>query len=104
MAGPFNAPKPTVLARQWGSLRPLNPVTDASELYRLMHDERRGEIWAEMKVGPFATEADFKLHLDELVSDPARSFYAIADPTDRHSVGSVLWKFSPLTERWRSAT
>ncbi len=96
MAGPFNAPKPTVLAGQWGSLRPLNPATDANELYRLTHAERRDETWAEMKVGPFPTEAEFKLHLDELVSDPARSFYAIADPADRPLGWLCLMEVQPI--------
>jgi RimJ/RimL family protein N-acetyltransferase len=35
-----------------------------------------------MKVGPFANEAAFRLHLDEVVADTTRAFYAIATPSN----------------------
>jgi RimJ/RimL family protein N-acetyltransferase len=82
MGSVSEAPRPTILSGQWGSLRPLDSGRDAAGLYRLTHDERTTETWVEMKVGPFESEAAFRLHLDDLVADPTRAFYAIVSPAD----------------------
>ncbi|CAN7593367.1 GNAT family N-acetyltransferase [Aminobacter sp. LjRoot7] len=71
-------PVAAVINGRHGSLRPLD-ASDASMLYRRSHDENVAAIWAEMKVGPFADEAAFAGHIDGLVSDPKRAFFAVVD-------------------------
>lgn len=71
-------PVATVIGGRHGSLRPLE-ASDAVTLYRLSHDENVAATWAEMKVGPFADETAFAAHVDALVSDPKRAFFAVVD-------------------------
>ncbi len=71
-------PVAAVINGRHGSLRPLD-ASDASMLYRRSHDENVAATWAEMKVGPFADEAAFAGHVDDLVSDPKRAFFAVVD-------------------------
>ncbi len=83
MGDKSEAPRAKALRGQWGTLRPLDPARDATELFRLTHDAREAETWAEMKVGPFPTEAAFRAHLDELVTDVTRAFFAVPRLDDR---------------------
>lgn len=80
MGASSDAPQAVTLPGRWGSLRPLDTAGDASELYRLTHGVYAAETWAQMKVGPFADEAAFRVHLEELAEDRSRSFFTIAGP------------------------
>jgi RimJ/RimL family protein N-acetyltransferase len=71
-------PVAAVINGRHGSLRPLG-ASDASTLYRHSHDDNVATTWAEMKVGPFADEAAFARHIDDLVSDPKRAFFGVVD-------------------------
>jgi RimJ/RimL family protein N-acetyltransferase len=74
-----HVPVATMVRGNSGGLRPLNPQMDAAVLYRLSHGENVDETWAEMKVGPFADEDAFAVHVAELASDPKRAFFSIID-------------------------
>ncbi|MEO5324690.1 GNAT family protein [Mesorhizobium sp. CC13] len=73
-----NVPVATVIDGRHGRLRPLG-VADAPALYRLSHDGNVVATWAEMKVGPFADEAAFATHVNDLLADPKRAFFAVVD-------------------------
>ncbi len=68
------------IAGRYGGLRPLS-APDASALYALFHDGHVATTWREMKVGPFPTEALFLAHVEELIADPSRAFFAVDEPT-----------------------
>lgn len=72
--------KPAVVSGTWGSLRPLDVERDAARIYGQTHGPEIAATWQEMKVGPFATAADFTQHVAELVADPHRAFFAVTDP------------------------
>lgn len=59
-----------------GGLRPLT-VADARSLYSLSHGDTAASTWREMKTGPFPTEALFAAHVEELIADPSRAFFAV---------------------------
>ncbi len=104
MSGPGEAPAARLLQGRWGALRPLNPATDAAELFRLTHDAHVTVTWAEMKVGPFPDEAAFHAHMDEMVADRTRSFFTILDRPG-HPVGWMcLMEHSRRTRRSRLDT
>jgi RimJ/RimL family protein N-acetyltransferase len=65
----------------WGALRPLDAATDARAIYNLQHDSSEAATWTEMKVGPFSDADAFATHVEELVADPHRAFFAVTDPS-----------------------
>jgi RimJ/RimL family protein N-acetyltransferase len=83
MGGPSDALSAATLPGTWGGLRPLDCERDAGRLFADTHGAEIGQIWLEMKVGPFPTEADFVRHVAELVADPLRAFFAVVGPDDR---------------------
>ncbi len=80
MGGPSDRLSACELSGHWGSLRPLDAGRDATRLYALTHGAEAAVTWREMKVGPFADEAAFVDHVEELVADPLRAFFAVAGP------------------------
>ncbi|RYE10355.1 MAG: N-acetyltransferase [Hyphomicrobiales bacterium] len=113
-----DALRPTILTGQWGLLRPLEAARDAADLYRLTHGAHAAELWADMKIGPFPSGAAFRTHLEDMLADPSRSFFAIAAP-DGAALGwlclmEVQWAhlsmelgyvmFGPPLQRTRLAT
>lgn len=95
MGAPAEAPKARMLRGRWGALRPLDPARDATALFRLTHDAHEADTWAEMKVGPFPTEMAFREHLDELVSDATRAFFAIVREEDQPLGWLCLMEMQP---------
>ncbi|MEO7222828.1 MAG: GNAT family protein [Devosia sp.] len=81
MAGSLGEIESTTVEGRWGRLRPL-VSSDVASLYRLQHDESEDSTWREMKVGPFANQVAFAAHVDELLADPHRAFFAIASKDD----------------------
>lgn len=78
-AAALRPPEATTVVGRHGYLRPLDVAADAAVLYRLSHDAHMAATWAEMKVGPFADEIAFAGHVGELVADPKRAFFTVAD-------------------------
>lgn len=95
MGGSAEAPEATTLRGRWGSLRPLDPARDAGELFKLTHDLRAEETWAEMKVGPFPSEAAFRVHMDEMAADKSRSFFTIVGNQDQQLGWLCLMEAKP---------
>lgn len=118
MASDGSVPRPMVLRGRWGMLRPLEANRDAVRLFELTHDKYTAETWAEMKVGPFESLDAFRAHVDELVADSKRAFYAVVandgdalgwlclmeaqPPHKTVEVGYVL--YSPVMQRSTLAT
>lgn len=65
----------------WGALGPLT-ATDAQPIYELQRGDSEAATWVEMKVGPFPDGAAFAKHVDELLADSHRAFFAITGPDD----------------------
>lgn len=82
MGGPATELAAVHLPGIWGALRPLDTKHDAARVYAATHGAEIGPTWQEMKVGPFADEAAFAEHVEELVADPYRAFFAVVGPDD----------------------
>ncbi len=80
MSGTITELRPTHLPGLWGGLRPLDVERDAARIYAQTHGAEIAPTWQEMKVGPFATEADFVAHAAELAADRQRAFFAVVGP------------------------
>ena len=82
MSGPSDPINATTLRGIWGGLRPLDPERDAGRIYGQSHGPEVAEIWQEMKLGPFPEQPAFVAHVEELVADPRRAFFAVVGLDD----------------------
>lgn len=82
MGGASDEIRATTIRGRWGGLRPLDAGRDAARLHPLFHDVQVAESWREMKVGPFDDAVDFRAHVDDLVADRRRAFFAIVRDDD----------------------
>ncbi len=114
---PPAAPDGATITGQYATLEALDPERHAAAL----HDRYAGhdDLWDYMSVGPFASAAQYRDWVREVVADPATVFYAVQDREDGGFKGVASYLridplmgsleignicFSPSMKRSRMAT
>jgi RimJ/RimL family protein N-acetyltransferase len=86
-ATPAERPRRTTLDGRVVSVVPLDPAAHASTLFESTRGPGNERLWRYLFEGPFATRADFDLHLKEKARSEDPLFFAILDKPSGDAVG-----------------
>jgi RimJ/RimL family protein N-acetyltransferase len=84
---PAKRPQRTMLDGRAVSVVPLNPSSHAATLFDSTRGEENERLWLYLFEGPFATRADFDLHLKQKASSEDPLAFAVVDKPSGDAVG-----------------
>ncbi|HEX4232052.1 MAG TPA: GNAT family protein [Bryobacteraceae bacterium] len=93
LVDPQPAERPHAIALQGRivTLRPIQPDTDAEELYAGSHGPEAEQLWRYMSEGPFPERASFDANLSLKAVSPDRVFFTIVDNASGRAVGQTCY-------------
>jgi RimJ/RimL family protein N-acetyltransferase len=84
-------PLPIVLEGRIVILRPIQPDTDAEDLYTGSHGPEAEQLWRYLSEGPFPDRASFDANLSQKAMSLDRVFFTIVDKASRRAVGQACY-------------
>jgi RimJ/RimL family protein N-acetyltransferase len=90
-------PERTTLTGRHVNIVPLDAAAHAPTLYRGSHAAGHEALWRYLFVGPFATEGDFRAHLDQRAAAEDPLFFTIVDAASAEPGGfASLMRIEPI--------
>jgi RimJ/RimL family protein N-acetyltransferase len=88
---PAKRPQPVILEGRIVTLRPIQPDTDADDLYTGSHGPEVEQLWRYMPEGPFPDRASFHANLSQKAVSQDRLFFTIVDKASGRAIGMACY-------------
>ena len=98
-ATPAKRPQRVTLSGRVVQVVPLNALAHAETLYAGSRGKEKEHLWRYLFEGPFATRADFDLHLNQKASSEDPLFFAILEKPSGDAVGYAAYMRMEPTHR-----